>query len=61
MDAADELIILVGRGDIGDFNRVGELMDRINRQNVKQGDDFLALEKGKKYIREMQKLLDEQK
>ena len=61
MGIADELLILVHRGDIGDFNRVTEIMNILNKRRRLQGNDFTALEKGKKYVREMQQLLDEQK
>lgn len=61
MNIADELLILVGRDDIGDFNRVTEIMDILNRQKEIKGNDFSALDEGKEYIRRMQKLLDQQK
>jgi len=60
MNIADELLILVGRGDIGDFNRVTEIIDILHNQTKLKGNDFSALEQGKKYVREMQKLLDQQ-
>jgi len=61
MDIADELLILAGRSDIGDFNRVIEIMDILNSQRKLKGNDFPALEEGKKYVREMQRLLEQQK
>ena len=60
MNIADELLIFVNRGDIGDFNRVTEIMNILNKQTKLKGNDFRALEEGKAYIREMQKLLDSQ-
>ena len=60
MDISDELLILVNRFDIGDFNRITEIMDILNKRRKLKGNDFLALEKGKKYVREMQQLLAEQ-
>jgi len=61
MSAADKLLILIGRDDFGDFNAVGKLMDEINRQDIKDGNDFFALEESKKYRRKMQERLDQQK
>ena len=61
MDIADELLILVGRDDIGDFNRVTEIMDILHNQKELKGNDFPALEAGKPYVRRMQELLDQQK
>jgi len=61
MDIADELINLAGRGDIGDFNRVTDIMNILHNQRELKGNDFFALEEGKKYVREMQKLLDQEK
>jgi len=60
MNIADELLILVGRSDIGDFNRVTDIMDILHNQTELKGNDFTALEEGKKYVREMQELLDQQ-
>jgi len=57
---ADELLILVGRDDIGDFNRVTEIMDILHNQKELKGNDFPALDEGKKYVRRMQELLDQQ-
>ena len=61
MNIADELLILVDRGDIGDFNRVTEIMDILHNQTELKGNDFLALDKGKEYVGRMQKLLGQQK
>ena len=59
-DIADELIILAGRGDIGDYKRVSEIMDILHNREKLKGNDFPALEAGKEYVREMQKLLNQQ-
>jgi len=60
MDPTDELLILANQENVIDLNRVGELMDIINRKEVQGGRDFPALEAGKEYLRKMQELLDKQ-
>lgn len=58
---ADELIILVERGDIGDHERISEIMGILRHRTKLEGNDFPALEAGEEYLEEMQQLLDEQK
>ena len=60
MDAADELLGLIKKGDIRNFNTIEELMRQINRRDEKQENDFSALEEGEKYVTEMQELLGRQ-
>ena len=60
MNIADELIILVGRKDIVDFNRVTEIMNMLHNQTKLRGNDYPALDAGKEYVREMQELLAQQ-
>jgi len=60
MDIADELLVLVNRGDIGDYNRVAQIMDILYNRKKLKGNDFPALEAGQEYVRKMQALLDQQ-
>ena len=57
---AEELLILAGRDNIGDFNRVNKIIGALNKQTKLSRNDFFALDEGKKYVRRMQELLERQ-
>ena len=57
---ADELLTLIDGGYIRDFNRVTEIVSILHKRTKLKGNDFLALEDSKPYIRKMQELLGQQ-